>query len=225
MQFPVLYASPIDPEHWGQIHKLMSLSLLDGVSLVETFFLKHSHLALGAHRIFPRPLAIYDSLNEAKLAASEMRKKGRSFKIERIPMLKLDFGRYSFFISVCYPFDLKSFKSSRYFQAENLIKVDFSPRKVLTPSLRFRDIGPELKRLAGPDELLMGTIGFGQNHQYWMPWTRKEQNHWVSYVQFKAIHWVAVDSYMVDYDYAESFAELVLEDFKRLMCDYPSITQ
>ena len=217
MQFPVLYASPIDHEHWGQIHKLMSLSLLDGVSLVETFFLKHSHLALGANRIFPRPLAIYDSLNDAKLAAREIRQKGRSFKIERIPMLKLDFGRYSFFISVCYPFDLKSYKAIRYASKENLIQVDFSPRKVLIPTLRFRDIEPELKRLSESNKLLMGAIGFGQNHQYWMPWTREEQNHWISYVQFKALQWVAVESYMVDYDYAESFAEMVLEDFNYLI--------
>lgn len=207
---------PVTREDWPQIEAWLSGTMLQAVQQVEVFSLTLSPARRPLGRIFPWPVSLHVSLAEACFIAEQLRQRGRSFRIERLPAMQLDFERFHLLLTLPHPMDYRRFLPPGVVKEGNILHVPtFSPPEALITGLRFQDLQPMLRSLLEPGHLMMGAIGIARPHINWPVPQAEGTRRWFSLPDAKIMRWLETGPLLLDIGFARAFVATTQEAFMR----------
>lgn len=204
-------------DDWQVVVSLLRDEDLLGIRLVEVFALSHSRQARSAFRVLPVPLSLHATIGDARKTAEGLRKRGRSFEIERLPAMLLDFGRYSLMLTLSNPLDYARFMRPAAQVEGNVIRMtSFTQPDPFINALSFRELHPMLSSRLLPGQTLFGCMGLAVTQAGWVEWHPEGGARWFSAVLAGQMCWLETSSLLVSTNFAVAFVDQARRDLHHL---------
>lgn len=204
-------------DDWQVVASLLRDAEVQSIDLVEVFALSHGRQARPAFRVLPAPLSLHAIMADARKAADGLRKRGRSFEIERLPAMQLNFGRYSLMLTLRDPLDYARFMRSAAEVEGNVIRVaSFTPPDPFIDALSFRELSPMLSSRLLPGQMFFGCMGLAISQAGWSEWCPEGCVRWFSTTLLGQMRWLETGSLLVSTDFAMPFVRQAQRDLHRI---------
>lgn len=211
-------AQLVSNEDWPLITTLLGRARLDAVDLVEVFTVNHNRQPCGAFRLAAPPVALHVSQRDARHAADQLRKRGRTFTIQRVPGLLLEFGRRSLLLPMMDAMDWRQFMRPEVRIAGNVMSPErFTRPPVLLNDLTFMALEPMLLQRLLPGQMFYGCMALADSYAPWASWQGERLNRWVSMVESGVMNWLDISECMPDGQFALQLGAQAAREWSALM--------